>query len=137
MKGLVIDASVILTYSLESNKSVEKKLKPIISQIENKKIKLFEPHFFYLETVNAVRYSVKEKPRAKNIIRQVFAIPATIVNLKPNDYEQILKLAYENKTTAYDTIYHYVAISRNLTLLTCDKQYWQAAKQLDHIEFLG
>jgi predicted nucleic acid-binding protein len=137
MKGLVIDASAILTYSLESNKLIEKKLKPIITQIENKKIKLFEPHFFYLETVNAVRFSVREKSRAKNIIKQIFAIPAGLVNLIPDQYEHIMKLAYENKTTAYDTIYHYVAISRNLTLLTCDKQYWQAAKQLKHIEYLG
>ena len=137
MNGLVIDTSAILTYSLESNKSVEKKLKPIISQIENKKIKLFEPHFFYLEAVNGVRFSVKDKNKAQNIIKGIFSIPVTTVNLKQDQYEKILELSYENKTTAYDTIYHLVAIARNATLLTCDKQYWQCAKQLKHIEYLG
>jgi predicted nucleic acid-binding protein len=137
MKNFILDASAILTYSLVSNKKTEHKLKPIIQLAEKKKIKFLSSSFFYAEIVNAIRFEVKNPDQAGKILKQIFAIPVTIVQLKTDQYEPVLRLAYQNNTTVYDSLYHFIAISRNATLLTCDKRYYLVAKRLNHIEYLG
>jgi predicted nucleic acid-binding protein len=92
-----------------------------------------------IEVANGLRFSfgLKQSQIAKTTLERFSQLPIEIVNLPNNAMENVLQSAYENETTIYDTIYHILAIARDATLLTCDKQYWRSAKHLKHIELLG
>lgn len=137
MKTVALDASVVLGYLLESNKYAVKKLPTLLRQADKKQIKIISLPLLSIEIANGLRFSLKNPQVAQAILEKFVQLPIKIVDLPMNSMENALQLAYENETTIYDTVYHLLAIARNATLLTCDKQYWRSAKHLNHIELIG
>lgn len=137
MNNFVLDASAIVTYSLAANKKTESILRPLIKKARDNLIRLFTSPVFYSESANAIRFEINDFEEAKKILRQILRIPVNLVSITPIQYQAVLKISYENKTTVYDSLYHFIALGRNATLLTCDKKYFQAAKHLNHIRYIG
>ncbi|MFH0942594.1 MAG: type II toxin-antitoxin system VapC family toxin [Candidatus Beckwithbacteria bacterium] len=137
MKTFIIDASVVLGYLLKSNKSASKEFPILLRKTVGKQIKILSLSFLPLEVANGLRFSKTNNEAAVIILEKFIKLPIKLISLSNDLLVKATDYAYQNKATVYDTAYHLLAISRNSTLLTCDKQYWQAAKQLNHVEFLG
>lgn len=48
----------------------------------------------------------------------------------------VLELAYDLGTTVYDASYHYLARFLDAVFLTCDKEYYEKAKNIGNIELI-
>ncbi|MBU2052076.1 type II toxin-antitoxin system VapC family toxin [Patescibacteria group bacterium] len=137
MKTLMVDASVVLGYLIKSNKSALTSFPKILNQVKTKNLKIFSLSLLPLEVANGLRFSKTDRELVSEILQRFIKLPIKLLSLTDDLLLKATDFAYENKTTVYDTAYHLLAINRNSTLLTCDRQYWQAAKQLKHIEYIG
>lgn len=137
MKAVVVDASIVLGHLIKSNKKALKEFPKILNLAEAKKIKIISLSLLPLEVANGLRFSKADSLIATEILNKFIKLPIKLISLTNDLLVKSVESAFQNKTTVYDTVYHLLAISRNLTLLTCDKKYWLAAKQLQHIEYLG
>ena len=115
---------------------MEKNLRTLFKKAQAKQVRLLAPDFIFLEIVNALRYSLKEESLAQQTLRHILEFPLKLAHLSSADYKLILNLAWNNKTTSYDSAYHYLAIARNGDFLTFDKAYYTLTKRLNHIELL-
>ena len=137
MKSVVIDASVVIGYLINSNKEAAVRFPKLLSEAYGKQIKILSLNFLHLEVANGLRYSKTNREITEGALIRFTKLPLKLITLSNQLLLKTVSYAYINKTTVYDTAYHLLAISRNSTLLTCDKQYWLAAKQLNHIEYIG
>lgn len=137
MTRFVVDASVITTYLLNKNRRLALVTKALIQQAAKKQIILESPPFFLIETVNALRYSLDDPNSSLAAWNKILALPIKIRPLTPAHYQQIIPISYQDHTTAYDTAYHVLAISRNATFLTCDQDYYKKAHHLGSIKLLS
>jgi len=136
MKKYILDASVILTYLIGKNNIVRIEFNKILKSQKQNKAKFFSTHLLPKEIGNGLRYSISNQKLAKEILEKSLNLPVTYFELKPEHYQKILELSYKLQTSFYDTSYHFLAILLKATFLTCDKRYFQKAKQLKHITLL-
>ena len=137
MKTVVVDASLVLGFLIKSNKIVIKEFPRFLQSEKNDKLKIISLALLPLEVANGLRFSHSGREMTAAILEKFINLPIKLVNLTDNLLIQATDYAYQNKTTVYDTAYHLLAISRNSTLLTCDWKYYLAAKQLNHIKYIG
>lgn len=135
MKTLVIiDASVLLTALFGSNDRVSQQLNQLLRDDTHDAYIL---PYTIIEFANGVRFSTRDKPTATRIVKQFDSLSLAEMSIMQSDITAIIDLAYRLSTTVYDTAYHYVAILREGTFVTCDKQYFKKASSLGHIECWG
>lgn len=137
MKTVVIDASVVIGYLINSNKTAALEFPKLLLRAYEKKIKILSLDLLPLEVANGLRYSGTDREINKQALLKFVKLPIKLNSLSNDLLIQAADYAYQNRTTVYDTAYHLLAISRNSILLTGDKQYFQAAKKLEHIKYLG
>ncbi len=137
MTTMVIDASVILVYLLEEQKSVADKVASLLKKAEQKSIVLLSTSLFPLEVANGLRFSMKDASHAAEILNDFSILPIEIIALNNIQIKKALEIAYELGTTVYDASYHVLAIARNAIYITADKKYFDKAKQLGNIELIG
>ena len=137
MIQFVIDASVVLTHQLETNKTVAEEFNQILKQIHVRNIQLLSIPLLYLEISNALHLALSKESLAQDTFKKITKLPIKIIPVRLLDYSKILSLSYANNTTTYDTAYHVLAISRNATFLTCDQDYYRKAQRLNHIKLLN
>lgn len=136
MKKYILDASVILTYLISKNNTIRTKFNKILKLQKQNKTNFFSTHLLPKEIGNGLRYSISNQTLAKKILEKSLNLPITYFELKPTHYQKILELSYQLQTSFYDTSYHFLAQLLKATFLTCDKKYFQKAKQLKHITLL-
>lgn len=136
MKIYVLDASVILTFLMGRNPSVEKKFTRILRQIETKRAKLHSSHLLPLEVGNGLRYSLSDKVLADEVFQKFSNLPIKFSVFSSPQLLKILQLSYLFGTSFYDTSYHFLAKLLKGIFLTADSQYFRKAKEFGNIELL-
>src|SRR3990167_11204894 len=105
MKNYIIDASVILNYSLKKNTILEKKLQSLFKESRKKRLKILAPDFIFVEVINGLRYSLRDEKKAQRHMNQILEFQVKLIHLSGNDYRTILNLSWQIKATTYDTAY--------------------------------
>ncbi len=137
MKIFVIDASVVIASLTDENKKIKSYFGRLLKEARATKVKIFSLTLLPLEVANVLRYKglINEKrDEAFKIFRQ---LPIIYQNLELDEISVVMKQSGETDTSVYDCAYHYLARERGGTFLTCDNKYFQKAKKLGGIEFLG
>ena len=137
MTDLVIDASVLLGYYLETQPAAIQQTPLLLRQLKQQQINLLSLWLLDLEVANGLRFSLKDNHTANLIFHKYLKLPITKTNLSTQQQRKALKLSYKNSTTVYDTAYHVLAVTRNATFLTCDQDYYKKAHHLGHIKLLS
>lgn len=135
MRVLLIDASLVATALLEENKKVEKLFKELLVWAEKKKILLISSKFLSLEVANALRFTIKDKDKCLQIMKDFSVLPIRTFVLSKVHLQLSIKTSFELGTTVYDTSYHIMAKAYGATFITCDEEYFNKAELLGDIEF--
>lgn len=136
MKVFILDASVILTFLLGENSSIEKKVINLFKKVKAKKAVLYSNDLLPLEVGNGLRYCLSDKKLAQEVLEKFLNLPIEFFDFKPAHYLKILQLSYQLKTSFYDASYHFLAKLLKGTFLTADSQYFRKAKKLGNIELI-
>lgn len=137
MKNFVVDASYVAAFLLKETVFVEKSFRDIYKLSLSKSAAIYSSPILVSELTNILRFKFLDVEEATDVYRAFLDLPILSYSLSGSDWEDILKLSYELDTTVYDTSYHAVARLLGGTFLTCDKKYFQKAKKLGGIEFVG
>jgi predicted nucleic acid-binding protein len=133
----VLDASVIISSLLSKRGDTEILLKEIFENQKGGKDKIYVPQLFYFEAANGLRFSLNNEAQSRLVFQKICALPLEIFNLQNMQLNEIIQLSYRNKTTVYDSSYHYSAILLGGTFLTCDSDYYKKAKHIGNIKFIN
>lgn len=136
MKTYVIDASVIVRSYLQKDSVADKRLAKCLREAGRGTTKLYSSTLLDLEVGNALRYNANLKD-LKSFFDRLAKVPITRYCFTVTQVAEITFQAITLKTTVYDTSYHYLANLMSGEFLTCDKEYYQAAKEFGHIELLS
>ena len=136
MKTYVLDASVIISFLLEKNPRLEKKVIKILKEVKRGKARLYSSPLLPLEVGNGLRYSLADEQLAAEALEKFLDLPINFFSFTSPHYSKILKLSYLLKTSFYDTSYHFLAQLLKGVFLTCDQEYFKKAKSLGKIELL-
>lgn len=137
MKTVVIDASIILRFLLEDHPQITKTVSTLLRDAQKQKVVLISTSLLPLEVGNGLRFTLKVQSLADDIIGKFQKLPIEIISLTSVQIRKSLALSYVYSTTVYDTSYHVLALARNCIYMTADKQYFDRAKSLGSIEFVG
>ena len=129
----VLDASVILTFLLGNNPTVNHRFPVLLQKASHNALKLYSTSFLPFEIGNGLRYTLNDPPLAQLIFDRFTQLPITLINLSFAQQMTTLHLCYQLKTSFYDTSYHVLAQTLQATFITCDKKYYQKAKNLKSI----
>lgn len=135
MKLFVLDASVVLYHYLHETNTVTKRLVNIFELVEKGKAEIVSLSLIYQEVANGVLYSQQELEVQEGVLQSFLSLPLAIEQLEVSDFMQVFELARRQKTTAYDTSYHYLAYKLGGVFLTCDRKYYKT-QTLGQIECL-
>lgn len=130
----IVDASIVVNYLLNLDPKLANKIKALF---KNKDIKLYSHILLSYEITNTLRFSRPSRSSAQNALADYFNLPIDILGLKDNTLETALNISEEVGDTIYDACYHALALANNMTYITCDKRYYDRAKQLGSIELLS
>ena len=137
MKGVLVDASIVVTALLEENLKVENRFKKLLKKAENGSLKLISSKLINLEVANALRFGVDDDEKCLKVWKDFVSLPIKTFVLTKGQLNSAIKYSYLHNTTVYDTSYHILAISKEAVFLTCDVKYFQKAKGLGNIELVG
>ncbi len=135
MKIFVIDASIVLNSLLDKNKKASEKFRTILED-NLLKTKIYSPGFLTLEVSNGLRFSTKDKKESISILEKYLNLPINFFSFTSAHILEILRLSYQTQTTVYDSSYHFLALILNGKFLTCDKDYYEKAKELGGVELV-
>lgn len=136
MKNYVLDASLILSFLLEEELSNAKKIESLLKDADKEKVKLFSSHLLPLEVGNGLRFTLEDEKLAEEVYEKFLKLTIDYLSLSKVQLQKSLSLSFLLKTTFYDTSYHLLAHARNARFVTCDKDYYEKAKELGNIELL-
>lgn len=136
MKSYILDASVILTFLLKSNPSVEKNFTKVLKEVKDKRAKLYSNYLLPLEIGNGLRFTIKDKVSADEAMQKFLDLPIKFFVFSSAHYGKILELSYLFKASFYDASYHFLAKLLKGTFLTCDTKYFKKAKDFGNIKLL-
>lgn len=137
MKSYIFDASVVLSFLLNENTSLRRKVEKIVEEVDQNKAAIYTSHLINLEVANGLRFRVPNKFDAVAGYEKFLDLGLTIYSPDSKGVEQIILMAFEIDATVYDCSYHFVANELGGTFLTCDKEYFKKAEKLGGIEFVG
>lgn len=136
MKSYIVDASVILTFLLETNRSLEKNFTKFLKKVKADKAKFHSSYLLPLEVGNGLRYSLLDEKLANEVFQKFSSLPIQLSFFSNPQLTKILQLSYRFKSTFYDTSYHYLAKFLKGIFLTADSEYYKKAKKFGQIELL-
>ena len=136
MKIYVLDASVVLTFLLEKDSSLEKNFIKFLNQAKSGKVKFFSSYLLPLELGNGLRYSLKNEELAREVLEKFLKLPIEFFVFSEAHYLKILNLSYQFGTSFYDTSYHFLAKLLKGVFLTADKDYFKKARGFGCIKLL-
>lgn len=136
MINFIFDASFVITGLLNETSLANKELRVAIGRITSKQALAFAPYLLWIEVANGLRYSTTDLDLATTTYAKFTNFPITPHEFSLSQSLAIIKLAYQTKTTVYDSSYHYLAIELDGTFLTCDKAYYRKAGSLGHIKLV-
>jgi len=136
MKVYVLDASVVLTFLLGKNSSVEKNFIKFLNQAKTGRVKLFSSYLLPLEVGNGLRYSLEDEKLAIEVLEKFLKLPIEFFGFSEVHYIKILNLSYQFGTSFYDTSYHFLAKLLKGVFLTADKDYFKKARGFGCIKLL-
>jgi predicted nucleic acid-binding protein len=134
MKIYVLDASVVLSFLLEENSSLEKNFVKFLNQAKGGEVKLISSYLLPLELGNGLRFSLKDEDLAKRVLENFLKLPIEYFVFSEVHYEKILALSYQLGTSFYDTSYHFLAKILKGIFITTDKEYFEKAKNIGDIK---
>ncbi|MDO8514964.1 MAG: type II toxin-antitoxin system VapC family toxin [bacterium] len=136
MNKFIIDASVILGYLLQKNEKIVNRVESLLKKFKKGEIEIYAPQLLFTEVANGLRFSLKDENLAASQFEKYAKLKIDYPPFSEIQMKEIIKLSYKLGTTVYDTSYHFLAIMLNGTFLTCDKEYFVKAKQLEKIELV-
>jgi hypothetical protein len=136
MFAYVLPATFVLQALSKQKADLTHKLIELVENNQKQVIKLYTLPLFYTQLTNGLNFSYFSLSRAQELLSQCLNLPVEIHSLQPRDYQKILELAHHQKTSIYDTSYHYLAKILSATLLTCDKKYFRKAQNFGNIELI-
>lgn len=136
MKHVVIDASVVVRFLIKEDDTVARIFSEILRQTKKKKYALFSSPLLALEVGNGLRFSINDARLIEEGMRLFFRLPIGIIALSDVQVQKAVSLSYVCRTTVYDASYHVLAIARNATYLTADREYYTKAKHIGRIELV-
>lgn len=117
----VIDASFILCYLLPDERIAQVESK--INDFKQGTLKLISSQLLNFEISNglyaAVLFKRINSQLATELLTQFLRLPIELENV---NFEEALSLAVKRKISVYDASYAYLALSKDLHLLTLDKK---------------
>ncbi|MCB1153672.1 MAG: type II toxin-antitoxin system VapC family toxin [Deltaproteobacteria bacterium] len=120
----VVDASVAANLLIEQSLSLAARRFFDVMDSDNPP-HLFVPGFFFLETANALRNSVKfgalERETAIQGLGNLRELPLTVVE-DGKLFEMALEIALDRNVTVYDACYAALASRENALLITADRK---------------
>lgn len=136
MNKIVVDASVILKWVLvKDSESDFTEAFQILNNFTDEKVDIHLPEIWKYEVGNIL--TIKATEQAVDLMRVLMDYSFSEHTLKKEDCVEIIKLQRKlSNSTFYNLAYHYIAIKIDGTLITADKEYFEQAKQLGHIELL-
>lgn len=137
MKTIVVDASVVLQFLLNENTRLVENFSEILREAKKKKLMLLSHTLLGLEVLNGLRFSLRDQNKAEEIGAIFLRLPIGIIVLSDAHIQKALSLSYVYGTTVYDASYHVLALARNATFLTADREYYKKAQHIGKIELLG
>ena len=137
MKMFVVDASVILGFLLENNPRVVEKVSTLLRDAKKQNVMLLSTNLLPLEVGNGLRFTLKDQVLADDLFVKFQKLPIEIVPLTAQQIRKSITFAYDCKTTVYDASYHVLAFARNIEYLTLDKDYFEKAKHVGRIVYVG
>lgn len=136
MKKYVIDASVVINSLIENNRDVRFSCKKIVDYCKDPKVKVFAPDSLKQEVANVLLMAVKDVDKASTFFDTFLDFKITYIRIDDSLLKKALEIASAVHDTVYDATYHAVAIIRGATYLTCDKKYFERAKEWGSIELV-
>ncbi|HCS78588.1 TPA: hypothetical protein DIV55_02490 [Patescibacteria group bacterium] len=133
MSVSVIDASFVLQALLGN----ENKAHSFHKLFLDSKTSVHAPTILGYEVTNGLRFTLKDSLLASQVLQKFAELPIQYFSFTGLQLKQIMELSYTLQTTAYDTSYHFLAHILNGIFYTCDKDYFDKAKHLPGIKFVG
>lgn len=137
MKTVVVDASLLLRFLLDDSPRVVEYVSTLLRDAQKRRISLLSTPLLALEIGNGLRFSLKDQKLAAEVLAKFIKLPIHIVLVNPAQMQKSLNMAYECNTSVYDASYHIVAIARSSDFVTSDKKYFNSAKHLGKIIYIG
>ena len=120
-RQFVVDASFVLAILLPDENV--KALDNTLDLYAQGKIGFFSTHILPFEVLNGIRSAVLRKRINKNLATKLashfFDLKIPVIDV---DFGNTFQLAVRNNLTVYDASYVYLAKSKNIPLLTQDRQ---------------
>lgn len=136
MRKYVIDASVVLKALLNENKRVELSFARFLEKAAHGTIEILSSKLLLLEVANGMRFSLANKELALRIYKDFLKLPIKFLGLTKSQIKKSLNFSYNLNSSVYDTSYHILAKAHGATFLTCDKEYFEKAKEYGDIDYL-
>lgn len=133
MNGYVVDASVVATWLLSTNKNRESIAHDFI--IDNSH-KLYSAELLDIEISNALTMYSSTLETVDNLFELYKTIGIELLPYLPIHLDMARQVSFDIKDTVYDSLYHTTAMTRGLTFMTMDRKYYNKAKHLGNIELL-
>jgi len=135
VKSFIFDTSALIEGQLISSTSLKIFIK-LINQYQNHRVKLYSIPLMFYEYLNALRFNFDAQSSNK-LFKHLLTLKIEIIEPTLIEIEKAIELSFVNNTTYYDTIYHTIALGREMTLLTMDKKYYKSAKKLGNISLFN
>jgi len=134
IKQYIVDASVLLTLAISEDEKLKKR---IANKIKRKDTVLISTLLGKLEISNGLIMKYKNSEIVRKIYERIEGIGITFMSIDDEILEFARQIAVEVGDTIYDSSYHSMAIKYNIPFLTCDKKYFNKAKDYGNIELLS
>lgn len=136
MKKLILDSSFVCRSVLAEESSAALTMEKILREEKAGKVALYSSNLFFLEMGNALRFSQIEQNKVEIFLETILKFPIEYFSFKKKHIMQIVELSFDLDTTVYDTSYHFLAKLLGGVFLTCDKKYFEKAREIGNIEFI-
>jgi predicted nucleic acid-binding protein len=140
MKGLVLDASVVLKWYLPDEACGQEAVN-ILEQHVAGDVALFAPTILPYEVLNALLVAERMGRIAEDVTEEAFhAFLELEINFQDSfrDYPDVLSVARSFQRSAYDASYLSLARAKNIDFVTGDKRLYNAVKnKLKWVKWIG
>ncbi|KKT77566.1 MAG: hypothetical protein UW73_C0017G0015 [Microgenomates group bacterium GW2011_GWB1_44_8] len=137
MKTYILDASFILGALLRRDNRAAVRMAVIFKESADGKATIISSPLLALEIANGLRFTITDQNQAFVVLEKFVELPIKYQTLSGAEIKEMLRLSYELGTTVYDCSYHLLAIIAGGVFITCDKEYYQKAKHLKHLELVA
>lgn len=139
MKGLIIDASVVLKWYLADEDASGQAL-TLLERYVSGRLDLMAPFLLEYEVANGLNIARKKgRVEKAEVIKALDGFVNLDMELRPISHTSANILLYCNlyNITAYDASYVALAEDENIPLVTADRKLYNAVKKIAWVKWLG